>query len=379
MEKIISRDNISSFSIIIVDLNFDDTLLLAVLYKLRHGEKLRLSNLLNNKNLEGDQSDKVDLISSLPDDILVYLLSFVGIKAAARTSLLSKRWRHVWTYITDLDFEDPPRLAIAITKPYENSEAGNYADWVNQVIRANQAQYLNTFRMHFSIPFGDKIYASNIDKWLEFACTKKVRNLELHMGTLPTIPIFKNPTFVLNTSLVSLYLTKVVVDGPLLQWVLSNCLKLGRLMLHSCMATDDVFASSKRQKLVISSLTLKHLEIFHSTRLLNTESLHIVAPNLVTLLFIESPTVDLEYVSVPSLVDAAFGGIYSTKLCNGSFLSGLSSQLEKLSLHWFKYNHTCFDPICYGSKYGSTDSSVHSASKATNHGTATKQRAAATF
>uniref|UniRef100_A0A803NBY7 F-box domain-containing protein n=2 Tax=Chenopodium quinoa TaxID=63459 RepID=A0A803NBY7_CHEQI len=290
----------------------------------------------NNKNLEGDQSDKVDLISSLPDDILVYLLSFVGIKAAARTSLLSKRWRHVWTYITDLDFEDPPRLAIAITKPYENSEAGNYADWVNQVIRANQAQYLNTFRMHFSIPFGDKIYASNIDKWLEFACTKKVRNLELHMGTLPTIPIFKNPTFVLNTSLVSLYLTKVVVDGPLLQWVLSNCLKLGRLMLHSCMATDDVFASSKRQKLVISSLTLKHLEIFHSTRLLNTESLHIVAPNLVTLLFIESPTVDLEYVSVPSLVDAAFGGIYSTKLCNGSFLSGLSSQLEKLSLHWFK-------------------------------------------
>uniref|UniRef100_A0A803MCF4 Uncharacterized protein n=1 Tax=Chenopodium quinoa TaxID=63459 RepID=A0A803MCF4_CHEQI len=34
---------------------------------------------------------------------------------------------------------------------------------------------------------------------------------------------------------------------------------------------------------------------------------------------------------------------------------------------------------CYGSKYGSTDSSVHSASKATNHGPATKQRAAATF
>ncbi|XP_021756886.1 uncharacterized protein LOC110721958 [Chenopodium quinoa] len=222
-----------------------------------------------------------------------------------------------------------------MTKPYENSEVGNYADWVNQVIRANQAPYLNTFRMHFPIPIDDNIFASNIDKWLEFASTKWVRNLELHMETIPTIPFFKNSTFVLNTSLVSLHLTKVAVDGPLLQWVLSICLKLRRLLLHSCLTTDDVFASSKRQKLVISSLTLEHLEIFSSTRLLNAESLHIVAPNLVTLLFSESRTVDVEYVSVPSLVDAAFGGKYSTKLTsNGSILSGLSSQLKKLSLHW---------------------------------------------
>ncbi|EFH38517.1 hypothetical protein ARALYDRAFT_921000 [Arabidopsis lyrata subsp. lyrata] len=46
----------------------------------------------------------LDLISSLPDDILQHILSFIQTKIAIKTSLLSKRWRHVWCGTPSLSF-----------------------------------------------------------------------------------------------------------------------------------------------------------------------------------------------------------------------------------------------------------------------------------
>ncbi|KAF2546623.1 hypothetical protein F2Q70_00023091 [Brassica cretica] len=46
----------------------------------------------DDKIIEGD----VDLISTLPDVILQDILCFIPTKLAITTSLLSRRWRHVW-------------------------------------------------------------------------------------------------------------------------------------------------------------------------------------------------------------------------------------------------------------------------------------------
>ncbi|CAM0884134.1 unnamed protein product [Alopecurus aequalis] len=49
--------------------------------------------------------DDKDLLTFLPDDILHdILLRLCSTKAAARTSLLSRNWRHLWTQIPDLQF-----------------------------------------------------------------------------------------------------------------------------------------------------------------------------------------------------------------------------------------------------------------------------------
>ncbi|CAN6168372.1 unnamed protein product [Urochloa humidicola] len=54
---------------------------------------------------EGGGSGGADIISSLPDDLLrVILLGLRDTAAAARTSVLSRRWRRVWAHLPELSF-----------------------------------------------------------------------------------------------------------------------------------------------------------------------------------------------------------------------------------------------------------------------------------
>ncbi|RDX63751.1 putative FBD-associated F-box protein, partial [Mucuna pruriens] len=52
------------------------------------------------------ESEQVDRISSLPDDIIFHILSFLPTIEAVTTSVLSIRWRLLWTSIFTFDFED---------------------------------------------------------------------------------------------------------------------------------------------------------------------------------------------------------------------------------------------------------------------------------
>ncbi|KAG2547236.1 putative F-box/FBD/LRR-repeat protein At1g22000 isoform X1 [Panicum virgatum] len=60
----------------------------------------------------------VDRISALPDDMLLHVLARLGCaRAAAHTSLLSRRWRGLWARLPELTFHDigpePLRSALA--------------------------------------------------------------------------------------------------------------------------------------------------------------------------------------------------------------------------------------------------------------------------
>ncbi|KAM0041397.1 putative F-box domain, leucine-rich repeat domain superfamily, F-box-like domain superfamily [Helianthus debilis subsp. tardiflorus] len=61
---------------------------------------------IKKMNVEGDR------LSSLPDDLIHKILSFVSIKHAVETSVLSSRWRFIWTLMPYLNFfsEEFPSL-----------------------------------------------------------------------------------------------------------------------------------------------------------------------------------------------------------------------------------------------------------------------------
>ncbi|KAL2335208.1 hypothetical protein Fmac_016421 [Flemingia macrophylla] len=43
-----------------------------------------------------------DIISFMPDDILLYIMSFIKIQEAIRTCILSKRWKNLWKFLPNL-------------------------------------------------------------------------------------------------------------------------------------------------------------------------------------------------------------------------------------------------------------------------------------
>ncbi|MFS7888391.1 putative F-box domain, leucine-rich repeat domain superfamily, F-box-like domain superfamily [Helianthus anomalus] len=60
-------------------------------------------------------------LSGLSDDLILKILSFVSLKDVVRTSVLSHRWRHLWTSIPHLsfssqDFSSMRKLSKSVTR-----------------------------------------------------------------------------------------------------------------------------------------------------------------------------------------------------------------------------------------------------------------------
>ena len=67
--------------------------------------------------------EEEDRISTLPDSILLTILSILCTKDAVRTGVLSKRWAYLWTFVPFLRFKD-----------YYFRHTANYANFVDNVL-----------------------------------------------------------------------------------------------------------------------------------------------------------------------------------------------------------------------------------------------------
>ncbi|CAI9110741.1 OLC1v1010815C1 [Oldenlandia corymbosa var. corymbosa] len=123
---------------------------------------------------QSDQSpEDEDRISRLPTELLVHILSFLNLKEAARTGVVSKCWLGLWTLAdVPLDF-DGRRRRINIPR----NPIPPLVEWVNKVVRSYQATAIDVFRICFEL---DKYSQADIDEWLEYAFGRRVLSLELN-------------------------------------------------------------------------------------------------------------------------------------------------------------------------------------------------------
>ena len=273
----------------------------------------------------------MDRLSDLPDEIIVSILSFLKLKEAARTSVLSRRWGHLWQFTSgSLDFDDSSLQYLrkkSFFKTLPGIDRDRYVSWVNHVLQLHQAHTIDVFKVGF--PLKEECNKLDIDNWILFSLRKKVKSLSLDFDpiitgsarghyTLPTqIPHGYSLNFLTNLSL-----SYVEVTGKVLAYVLSNCPYIEAL---------HVEASNSLVKLKSSRplLKLKNLEIL---RCFSLKKIEISAINLFSFKYF-GDKIRLRLGDVPNLVDVSMDGLYACdfvkKCCP---ISSYLSQLQTIVL-----------------------------------------------
>ncbi|XP_059658981.1 putative F-box/FBD/LRR-repeat protein At1g78840 [Cornus florida] len=72
-------------------------------------------------------------LSGLPDEILVSVVSLLGIREAARTFVLSKRWKHLWSFNRVLNFDALQTIFVLELNPKELLEVER-SKWIEFAI-----------------------------------------------------------------------------------------------------------------------------------------------------------------------------------------------------------------------------------------------------
>jgi hypothetical protein len=122
----------------------------------------------------------VDAISGLPNSILSRILSLLPIKEAVATSILSKRWIHVWHFVDSIDFPDD----IILMDSQSIIHFNNFMDSVLVSRDASGSHFINTFRL--KIDYGNRNIArnlgfSNVTKWVDLVVQGGLKYLCLHL------------------------------------------------------------------------------------------------------------------------------------------------------------------------------------------------------
>ncbi|KAG5516748.1 hypothetical protein RHGRI_037475 [Rhododendron griersonianum] len=109
----------------------------------------------------------VDLITALPDSLLLHVLSFLPIEDAVKTQVLSKRWQYLWTCLTSLDFRFGDRPDKC------NSDFVTFVDKTLLLCNCSKIKKLGVqLEYHF-------LSESHVNLWTRFAAVKGAEELQL--------------------------------------------------------------------------------------------------------------------------------------------------------------------------------------------------------
>ncbi|GFP81378.1 putative F-box/LRR-repeat protein at4g15060 [Phtheirospermum japonicum] len=265
------------------------------------------------KNQEKDEREIPDLdrLSSLPDSILAHVLSFLDTRSAIKTSILSKRYQHLWTLSPCLDFsfsdyqtdryESYDGRAFS---PVKNSSLASFESSVNRVLRLREHSNLVKFRLSLHKDVG----SSFLDNCIRYAADHKVQHLRIR-GFVKQNPVALPKSLLDSSSLVSLHLHNATSNSiempksatlPNLKLLrLKNfefcdrnfngefflgCPNLETLVLGKC----SIRPGNKLRVLDVNCLNLKNLEIRYwrsPWKCFDEHVINVRAPKLLLFLF----------------------------------------------------------------------------------------------
>lgn len=249
------------------------------------------------------------MISRLPDDILISIISLIPIRSAVRTSILSNRWRHLHKSVSSISLDCRALLGV----PHINVNPNLLINALDRFLRLRSGSKIHHLDLNLCLhdesvfeKLEECIYSigkSGIERLpLSFCCDYCGKAQFLPYRIISEIPSLRYlrlscctlyPSLKIQCdSLIKITLAQVKILPGAIECVLSNCLSLQTLTL-TC-------SKSPSKKLCFrgASLQLKALVISYCVGL---EEIEIYASNLVVFEFEGTKMVNFIFDHVPHL------------------------------------------------------------------------------
>ncbi|XP_027348158.1 putative FBD-associated F-box protein At5g22720 [Abrus precatorius] len=118
------------------------------------------------------ESNQQDYISKLPNSILCNILSFLKVKEAVKTSVLSSKWRHTYANPTNLVLDADNMLKGEYTDPnIFLRNVNQYLSRVKNVQKIDKLKVCSTFSHNNGY--------TDLDEWIRFATKRNVEEVDL--------------------------------------------------------------------------------------------------------------------------------------------------------------------------------------------------------
>ncbi|XP_022747533.1 FBD-associated F-box protein At5g56370-like isoform X5 [Durio zibethinus] len=124
-----------------------------------------------------DASQEKDLVSRLPDDILVHILSFLPTEDAIKTSILSKRWKYLWVSIPNFCFCDHSVWSRTMSHDLLLEVLASFFSSVESGAPVQNGPCIGKFYRWLEMP----VAASRLRSWLSAAVKHNVQELKLFL------------------------------------------------------------------------------------------------------------------------------------------------------------------------------------------------------
>ncbi|KAM7269431.1 hypothetical protein ACFE04_024928 [Oxalis oulophora] len=186
-----------------------------------------------------DEEATIDRLSNLPDGMIHHILSFVDARLAVQTSVLSKRWIHLWINIPVLNF-------------YSREFPGKFSfeNFIRQFLKRHNASTIHTLRFQNLLKLDQSLVANVVKRavsrnvlhinfrFFSWYSTDFMKHCSLRKKSLRTLKLEScqiSPTFFYFPVLLSLALYNVGSNTEyLLIDNISKCVGLESLELDKC-------------------------------------------------------------------------------------------------------------------------------------------------
>uniref|UniRef100_A0ACD5YCE7 Uncharacterized protein n=1 Tax=Avena sativa TaxID=4498 RepID=A0ACD5YCE7_AVESA len=209
--------------------------------------------------------ESADYLSALPDDLLHRIVSSLKAWEVVRTSMLARRWRHLWASAHSLDLRT--RCSTRDCAPDE------LRDFIHCLfLFRDAAAPVDTLRLRSSDMMGDFSDDDSSD-WISVAMMRKARVIHV-VGHRRFPALLKGVSFV-SCHLKVLKLSYARLDARILGQLSSSCTCLEELDLKDCLVVGDAIVSAS-----LRTLTMLECKIHRdfSVAAPNLVHLHLITP-----------------------------------------------------------------------------------------------------